>query len=318
MECVVPLEYKWQPTPPTPASAKTWIALHETMVKTLPDKTPFGEVIAAIRAALRGPQGEPPEVEIYLEPISLEEYELTMTTPILSPFVGQVEVSVHTYLTYILRPFSLIHYAHDRLVIVTSPCDDCPGEPTATANEAWTWRLLHEVVPLKFPDGVALVDLLETIQRGTVGKGKNGHGLVIYVDPLGLKEVGKQLSSSVSIDLENSPLCTALGLALKTIDLAFRVRGDGIIEVTSRGGERLGPMDVTETMYHYQLERYWGFHEAQDAEAAERELERKERAKPQGKDEPEKASGTGDGFRSPRPRKHRAADEHRRVRRTQR
>src|SRR3954453_23409460 len=63
MEPAVDKEYKWQPTPLIPASARTCIALHETMVKTLPDQTPFGEVIGAIRAALRGPKDGPPECE---------------------------------------------------------------------------------------------------------------------------------------------------------------------------------------------------------------------------------------------------------------
>src|SRR5262249_9597446 len=112
-----------------------------------PDGTPFGEVIAALKAAARGKDAEAP-FDWYLDPISLQESEISRMTPVPAPFVGQVEVSLDTYLGFILPPFGLVHTVHDGTLILDSPCCDCPRRLAVTAAEAWTWRMLQDVVPL--------------------------------------------------------------------------------------------------------------------------------------------------------------------------
>jgi hypothetical protein len=288
------------PLPLSAASARTWIALHETMVKPPPDQAPLKDVLKLVRDALRGKVDKPSEIELYIDPLTLAEEGLTPETVIHPPFVGPAEVSLDTYLTFVLRPFIFTHFAHDKLVIVESPCDDCPGEATATAPEAWTWLVLHEVIPLKFADGATLEDVLKAIQRATVGKGKEGRGLVIHANPIGLREAEKELSSMVAIDLERAPLCTALGLVLQQLGLRFHVREDGVLVVTNREDEEVGPMDATWALDQYQMDRYVSFYDRGNDELEIGQLKR-ELAKHPAPAGPAKPAETGQGFRSLRP-----------------
>lgn len=272
-------EAEYQPVrlPLSAAAARTWIALHETMVKPPADGTPFGEVIAALKAAARGKAAEAP-FEWYLGPTELKEGEITMTTPISSPFVGREEVSLQTYLGFLLKPHGLEHVVHDGLLVIEIPCDDCPRKLAVTAAEAWAWRVLHEVVPLHFPDATPLKDVLEAAQRATAGKGKGGRGLVIHADPLGLREAEKNLDAPVSIDLERAPLCTALGLILQQLGLEFSVRGDGVVFITNRGGddeEDSYLMDEAEAVASVQGLRYALFHEERNNRAEMRMLQKR-------------------------------------------
>lgn len=265
-----PKGVKYEPVrlPLSAKSARTWITLRETMVKPSPDQTPLAMVIQSLRDATRG---KGPRLRIYIDPASLHESEITMTTPIAAPFVGEDEVSLNTYLGFILKPFGLTHRVHDNLVVIDSPCDDCPAPVEVSAAEAWTWLLLHEEVPLHFPDETPLNDVLKAIHEGTVGKGPGGRGLVIHLDPTGLREARKATDSPVTIDMEDVPLCTSLGLVLNQLGLGFRVREDGVLVVThlTVSDENL-LMDEFETLEAYQLERYSSFWERHNAKAASR------------------------------------------------
>ena len=231
-----PAEYKPVHLPISAKAARTWIALHETMVKPPPDGTPFGDVIAALKAASRGKDGEAP-FEWYLKPLSLEVNKVSRTTPVPTSFVGHEEVSLEVYLGFLLEQLGLEYEVHDGTLIIDMECDDCPRKLTVTAAEAWTWRVLHEVVPVHFPDETPLKDVLLAVQRATVGKGKGGRGLVMHVDTVSLQKSNDGLDAKVSIDLERAPLCTALGLVLRQYDLHFGVRGDGVVLITTNWGD---------------------------------------------------------------------------------
>jgi hypothetical protein len=103
--------------------------------------------------------------------------------------------------------------------------------PQVTARAAKAWDKLQSVVPLNFPHETPLEDVLKAVRTAT--KGPDGRGLQIYLDPIGLQEAEKTATSPVSIDLDDVPLASSLGLALKQLGLKFYVQDDGLVVVTS-------------------------------------------------------------------------------------
>ncbi len=83
---------------------------------------------------------------------------------------------------------------------------------------------------MRFPVETPLEDVLEYIKSAT--KGPNDNGLPMYVDPVGLNEAEKTMTSPVAINLEGIPLKTSLRLALRQLGLYYYVR-DGLLTVTS-------------------------------------------------------------------------------------
>jgi hypothetical protein len=270
-------EYKTIHLPLSAKAARTWIALHETMVKPYPEKTPLRNVVQSLQRQIQGKDGQPAPFQFYLDPTTLQEMEIRAEATVSAPFLGDDEVSLHTYLSLLLREFGLVHRVHDSLVIIDTPCDDCGEEPKVTAPEAWTWLLLQQEVPISFPDETPLRDILKAVYRATAGKNKGGRSLLIHVDPVGLQEAEKSLDSAASIDLKHVPLCTTLGLLLKQLGLGFAVRDDGML-VISNDSMDLAPMDEAKVAEEYQYARYELFWKAR---MAEKEEERRfERTKP--------------------------------------
>lgn len=248
--------------PISSATARTWVALHETRIKPLPDKTPLGQIIQAVKEATRGVDGKAPPVEFVIDATALTASEITMQTPVPLPIIGREEVTADVYLTLVLKPWPLSHRVHSGVVLIEDPCDDCPGYQRVTGPEARTWLLLNEIVPLKYAEGVPLGTLLERIHQATASKGKNGHGLIIHVGTP-REEEAKTMQTKISIDLERAPLCTALKLALKQADLGFFVRDDGVVTIRS-SDDIDAEMDESDLIEGYRFERYGHFHEARN------------------------------------------------------
>ena len=82
---------------------------------------------------------------------------------------------------------------------------------------------------MNFANETPLDDVLKYIKQATTGP--SGAGIPIYVDPLGLQEADKSLTSPISIDLEGVPLRRTLQLLLKQLGLTYFV-DDGILVVT--------------------------------------------------------------------------------------
>ena len=91
---------------------------------------------------------------------------------------------------------------------------------------------LGELVPMKFLEETPLEDIIKHIRK------RPSHptcpaGIPIYVDPVGLSEADKTMTSTVrSIDLEGVPLRRTLQLALAQLDLGYFVV-DGMLYITS-------------------------------------------------------------------------------------
>ncbi len=226
--------------PMSAQAARTWIALHETTIKPLPDRTPLREVLRALQDATRGKAGQPDGVSFRVVPEALLEAETTLDVPVTLPFVGRPEVSVDVYLKYLLHQFVWERYVRDGSVVIDSPCDDCEGYATVGAPEAHTRLLLHEIVPLRFPRGAPLGEVLMAITTAIEGKGPSGRGLVIYPDPSDFRMKAVTLNSPVTIDAQHAELGDSLRAILKQVGLGFRVLSDGTVMITEPAAGREG------------------------------------------------------------------------------
>ncbi|WP_422928348.1 hypothetical protein [Singulisphaera sp. PoT] len=93
---------------------------------------------------------------------------------------------------------------------------------------------LNEPITMSFPNETPFEEVLKYIKTATTGA--NDSGIPIYVDPVGLQEAEKTMSSPVTLDLEGVPLKTTLRLILKQLTLTYTVK-DGMITITSENAE---------------------------------------------------------------------------------
>ncbi|MGZ3396298.1 MAG: hypothetical protein ACXWPK_19340 [Isosphaeraceae bacterium] len=93
---------------------------------------------------------------------------------------------------------------------------------------------LDQPIAMSFPNETPLEDVLKYIKTAT--QDANDTGIPIYVDPLGMQEADKTLTSPVSIDLEGVPLKRTLRLLLKQLGLIYTVK-DGYLMITSETSE---------------------------------------------------------------------------------
>ena len=90
--------------------------------------------------------------------------------------------------------------------------------------------ILAEPIPMPFANETPLDDVLKHIKEATAKAGRPA--LPIYVDPVGLQEAERSLTSPVSIEMEGIPLRTSLRLALKQLGMGYKVE-DGVLIITS-------------------------------------------------------------------------------------
>jgi hypothetical protein len=100
-----------------------------------------------------------------------------------------------------------------------------------TAANARIIAALNRPVPMHFAQETPLEDVLKLIQQATVGA--DGKGIPVYVDPIGLSEADKTMTSTIrNIELDGVPLRASLRLCLKQLDLGCTVK-DGFLLITS-------------------------------------------------------------------------------------
>jgi hypothetical protein len=90
---------------------------------------------------------------------------------------------------------------------------------------------LGKLVDMPFAQETPLEDVLKHVRAST----KNGtfaEGIPIYVDPVGLQEAEKTMSSPVTFNVDQVPLRTALRLMLKQLGLTYHVK-DGLLSITA-------------------------------------------------------------------------------------
>jgi hypothetical protein len=104
------------------------------------------------------------------------------------------------------------------------------SEGIAAAN-ARVHDALEQPVPMRFPKDTPLEDVLKYIKAQT--RGPDGKGIPIYVDPIGLQDAERSMSSTVQIDVDGVALRTTLRLCLDQQGLGYSIR-DGLVLITSK------------------------------------------------------------------------------------
>jgi hypothetical protein len=98
-------------------------------------------------------------------------------------------------------------------------------------------NLLEKPISMSFNEDTPLEDVLKYVSAST--KSDHSPGIEIYVDPKGLQEAEKSMSSTVrNLDLEGVPLKTTLRLLLKQLALGYVVK-NGLLIIDSL--ERMQP-----------------------------------------------------------------------------
>jgi len=118
---------------------------------------------------------------------------------------------------------------------------DAGDGPGKDARSLAVLKVLDDPVSMNFPNETPIEDVLKYVRAGT-RSAEFPNGLPIYVDPVGLQEAEKTLSSTVSIELEGVPLRRTLYLALRQLGLIYKIE-DGMIYVTAANVENPGPLD---------------------------------------------------------------------------
>jgi RNA polymerase sigma factor (sigma-70 family) len=112
-----------------------------------------------------------------------------------------------------------------------------PAPSSAPGKDAKSLALLarlEEPLAMSFPNETPLEDVLKYIKQAT--SSPNGPGIPIYIDPVGLQEAEKSMTSPVQLDLEGIPLRRTLQLMLSQLGLLYYV-DDGILVITSQDSE---------------------------------------------------------------------------------
>jgi hypothetical protein len=108
-----------------------------------------------------------------------------------------------------------------------------PMSPEATK----LWLKLQQKVDMPFPNETPLEDVVKYIEQATIDKQTFPDGISVYVDPQGLQDAEKTMSSTITINLKGIPLATTLTLLLKQIGLEYHIQKDGILFITSINSE---------------------------------------------------------------------------------
>ena len=119
-------------------------------------------------------------------------------------------------------------------------------------------KKLDEPVVMRFVEETPLEDVIKHIRQATKSSDMPS-GIPIYVDPIGLSEADKTMTSTVrSVDLEGVPLRRTLQLLLTQLDLFYFV-ADGMLYITSKesqmGGDPLPPAIPVATELSAQFDR---------------------------------------------------------------
>ena len=119
------------------------------------------------------------------------------------------------------------------------------AEPSTTQVSPRTKAILaklEEPIPMVFPNATPLDDVLKYIRQATTTP--TFSGLPIYVDPVGLQEAESTLLSTVTLNVEDTPLRLTLAQILAQVGLAYVVIDDVLIINSPKGIDR----ELKETM----------------------------------------------------------------------
>ncbi|WP_165227531.1 mucoidy inhibitor MuiA family protein [Aquisphaera insulae] len=120
---------------------------------------------------------------------------------------------------------------------ITEPARAVPPVAANDQDER-SKRVVEELakpIPLNFPNETPFEEVMQYLKQATTTK-DFPDGLPTYIDPVGLQEADKTMTTPVSLNLTNVPLRTGLGLMLKQLGLTYRVK-DGVLMIVSQASE---------------------------------------------------------------------------------
>lgn len=129
--------------------------------------------------------------------------------------------------------------SHLEEVIALPDLDDLVSPDTGrtiplTSFEKKVISALQLRYPMPFDNECPLSDVLKFFSEATrVQSTSLIYGLQIYVDPQGLRDVGKTMQTAVRYTAEDQPLATSLSAILRQLGLTAYVRGDGLVIVST-------------------------------------------------------------------------------------
>ncbi len=248
-----PLKQAPQPKPPavtskgprpdgviSPRTRAILATLEETVPMGFANETPLDNVLIYIKqATFKGKKPTDPGLPIYVAPLGLQEAGQTLTSTVQMNVIG---APLKITLPQILGQLGLAYLVKDDVLIISSPKGiDRERNETASAaadSSPGTKRVLAKLeqpISMSFAGATPLDDVLTYIKYQIATP--ESDGIPIHVDPLGLKEAGRSMTSTVSIDLDGVPLKTTLRLMLKQLGLAYTVK-DGLLIISSAEGIR--------------------------------------------------------------------------------
>jgi len=188
---------------------------------------PLGEVLSYVTKATTnaGDTGVP----IYVDPVALANAQVLITTPVT--YESKEEEPLNDSLATVLGRLGLRYRVENGLLRISWTryrlIDRDPQTKVILDR-------LEEKIDLTF-EKTSLEDVLKHIKKAT-SKGQDGKGIPIYVDPVGLLEAEKTLTTPISFTARGEPLKSSLERLLRSIDLTYVVK-DGFLMVTSRSSE---------------------------------------------------------------------------------
>jgi hypothetical protein len=206
------------------------------------DETPLDDVLKYIRQATIKGQNDP-ELPIYIDPVGLREANRSLKSTVKL----KVENSpLKVTLPQILKQLDLAHVVKDDVLIISSrkgiyleKKESSILAKDASPKTKAVLETLDWPIAMSFGDETPLDDVLKYVTQATTTP--TFAGIPIVVDPLGLKQVNRSLTSSVLIDLEGVPLKTTIRLMLKQLDLGYIIEdGKLLISSSRRIQERAG------------------------------------------------------------------------------
>ena len=210
-------------------------ALEKPVAMNFRDETPLEDVLKYVKELTKGSIKS--GVPIYVDPIGLQEAEKSMTSTIRN--IDLKDLPLSTTLPLALEQLDLTYCVKDDMLIITSKesADVIRKEsPTVVGDQSPRNKVILEMlempIPMSFNDETPLEDVLDYVKTAAK-KGETDLANRIYVDPNGLQEAERAMTSTIrGLEVEDVPLKTTLRLMLKQLDLGFVVKG-GMLVITS-------------------------------------------------------------------------------------
>jgi RNA polymerase sigma factor (sigma-70 family) len=132
----------------------------------------------------------------------------------------------------------------DRRTVYSAASPGDQADPELEEKTRAILDALREPIAMSFANETPLEDLLRYVRSATESP-KLPRGIPVYVDPVGLTEAEKTMTSPVTIDLEGVPLRDSLRLVLKQLGLTYSV-ADGLLTISWENpeGDPPTPLDA--------------------------------------------------------------------------